>query len=123
MLWLPVIGPIINGIVTIFTKKQDNALETLKTTTSADVEDAKTIYSFLEVMKDDQSLKAIRNIILIGPAIWIFLLSYDTILAKSYFKDYMWGVASFEDTGAPYIPYAVMVYVLGNVGINAWKRR
>lgn len=120
--WIPIIGPVINGIVSIWSKKQDTDLAKLQTVTNADVENAKTSAQIIEATKDDIGLRIARDIVVWPVCIWTALLSWDTIIAESSFKAWMFHVASFQETSAPYLPYAVLMFLLGNIGINAYNR-
>lgn len=120
--WLPIIGPVISGLVAAWSKKQDTDLARLKVVTDADVENAKTSASIIEATKDDIGLRIARDIVIWPVAIWTALLTYDTIIAESTWKDYMFHVASFDNTTAPYLPYAVLMFLLGNIGINAFNK-
>lgn len=119
--WLPLIGPIIEGFFGFLNKRNDNALEKYKTGVSADVEDAKTSVSIIEATKDDIGLRLLRDAAILFPVIWSMLIGWDTVVAKRY-PGLMWHVANYPDTVA-YLPYAALCFLLGNIGINAWKRR
>lgn len=121
--WLPIIGPIVQLIVSIFTKKQDTDLAKLQTKTNAEVENAKTAANIIYATKDDMGIRLARDIIIYPVAVWTALVTWDTIIAESSFRDMMFHVASFENTSVPYLPYAVLVFLLGNIGINAWRSR
>lgn len=121
--WLPIIGPIVQLIVSIFTKKQDTDLAKLQTKTSAEVESAKIAANIIYATKDDIGIRLARDIIIYPVAAWTALVTWDTIIAESSFRDMMFHVASFENTSVPYLPYAVLVFLLGNIGINAWRSR
>lgn len=121
--WLPIIGPIIQGVISIFTKKMDTDVEKLKTTRSADLEEAKVSSEIIKTTQDDIGLRFMRDLLIFPIIVWTTLLSWDTIIAESSYREYMWHLASFEKTGAPYLPYAVVVFLLGNIGINMWSRK
>lgn len=121
--WLPIIGPVISGLVAAWSKKQDTDLAKLKVVTDADVENAKTSAQIIEATKDDIGLRIARDIVIWPVAIWTALLTYDTIIADTVYKAHMWHVASFDNTTAPYLPYAVLMFLLGNIGINSWNKR
>jgi len=121
--FLPIIGPIIQGIVSIFTKMQDTKVEVLKTERGTEVEEAKVSAQIIQTTQDDIGLRLMRDIMIFPVVVWTFLLCWDTIIAESTYKDWMWHLASFEKTGAPYLPYAVIVFLLGNIGINMWNRK
>jgi len=121
--FLPIIGPIIQGIVSIFTKMQDTKVEVLKTERGTQVEEAKVSAQIIQTTQDDIGLRFMRDLIIFPVVVWTALLCWDTIVAESAYSGWMWHLASFEKTGAPYLPYAVIVFLLGNIGINMWNRK
>lgn len=121
--FLPIIGPIIQGIISIFTKVEDTKVEVLKTERGTEVEEAKVSAQIIQTTQDDIGLRFMRDLMIFPVVVWTTLLCWDTIIAESVMKDYMWHLASFEKTGAPYLPYAVIVFLLGNIGINMWNRK
>jgi|SRR5688572_4197201 hypothetical protein len=121
--FLPIIGPIIQGIFGIFTKKMDTDVEKLKITRTGDAEEAKVSSEIIRTTQDDIGVRISRDLIVFPVAVWTALLTWDTIIAESFLRDWMWHVASFEKTGAPYLPYAVLTFILGNIGLNMWNRR
>lgn len=121
--WLPIIGPIIEGIVSVFNKRADTQVAINKTNRESDVAEAQISKSIIEITNDSLGVRLSRDLIVFPVALWTALLVWDTIIAESFLKGYMWHVASFEKTGAPYLPYAVIVFLLGNIGINTWKRK
>lgn len=121
--WIPILGPIIEGVFGFLNKRQDNALVKYQTGVTADTEDAKTSARIIEATNDDIGVRLMRDLICFPVVVWTMLLCWDTIVAESSYASWMWHLASFEKTGAPYLPYAVITFLLGNVGINAWKRR
>lgn len=121
--WLPIVGPIIEGVVSIFNKRADTQVALNKTNRESDVAEAAVAQKIIETTNDSIGVRISRDLIVFPVAVWSALLVWDTIIAESFLKDWMWHVASFEKTGAPYLPYAVIVFLLGNIGINTWTRK
>lgn len=121
--WIPVIGPIISGIVSIYSKNQDTKVIQIKEDSTNRQLETKTSFSILEIFRDDIGLKIARDIIVWPVAVWTALVSWDTIVAESSFRSWMFHVASFDKTSVPYLPYAVLIFLLGNIGINTWNKR
>jgi hypothetical protein len=121
MFWIPLIGPIIQGVVSIFTKQQDTSLAKYKAGVEADTEDAKTSARIIEATRDDISIRIMRDAVLITPVVWSALIGWDTIVAMRW-PWLMFHVADYPPNVA-YLPYAAIAFLLGNIGINAWKRR
>jgi len=121
--WIPILGPIIEGVVSIFAKYRDTDLARYQTTLGTQVEEAKVSAQIITATKDDILLRILRDLVIAPVVVWTMLLCYDTIIAESAYSEYMWHLASFEKTGAPYLPYAVLIFLLGNIGINTWSRK
>lgn len=121
--WIPLLGPILQGLfstaTTIYSKFKDT--EVAKRT--VDLEEAKVSAQIIQTTQDDIGIRIMRDMLCLPIVVWTMLLSWDTIIAESRYGDYMWHVASFEKTGAPYLPYAVVVFLLGNIGLNMWNRK
>jgi hypothetical protein len=121
--FLPIIGPIIQGISSIFSKWQDTKVATLKVQRESDVAESQASEQIIHDTQDDIGLRLMRDLLIFPVIVWVDLLVWDTIIAESAYNGWMWHVASFEKTGAPYLPYAVVVFLLGNIGINMWNRK
>ena len=123
--WIPIIGPIIQGLLntgaTIYGKFKDTELGKRV----QDTEEAKISAQIIQTTNDDIGVRLSRDLIIFPIALWTGLLSWDTIIAENTWisHDWMWHVASFDRTGAPYLPYAVITFLLGNIGLNMWNRK
>lgn len=119
--WIPILGPIIEGLFGFLNKRQDNALAKFKIGTEADTEDAKTAARIIETTQDDIGIRLARDILIFPTSVWGALIGWDTIVAIR-FPWLQFHVEKYPDSVA-YLPYAVVAFLLGNIGINAWKRR
>ena len=119
--WLPILGPIIQGLMGIFTKISDNKLATLKTTRASDIEEAKVSAQIIQTTQDDVGLRFMRDLLCFPTVAWATLIGWDTIVAMRY-PWLKFNVAPYPET-VSYLPYAVVVFLLGNIGINMWNRR
>lgn len=124
--FLPIIGPLLQGIlgpiVSIFSKWQDTKLGTLTVERNDDVEEAKVSAQIIQTTQDDIGLRLMRDLMVFPIVVWTTLVSWDTIVALRY-PEWMFHVAGFDKTSVPYLPYAVIVFLLGNIGINMWTRK
>lgn len=115
--WIPLIGPIIQGIVSIFTKVEDTKLGMR----ADEVTEAKVSAQIIQTNSTNIGLRIITDMICAPVAIWTMLISWDTIVAKHY-PELMWHTANYPPS-VSYLPYAVLMFLLGNIGINTWNRR
>lgn len=118
--FLPIIGPIIQGIISVFLKVEDTQVAVLKTTQGTQVEEAKIASQIISTTQDDIGLRLMRDLLCFPTVVWACLIGWDTIVAARY-PDWMFHVPPYPETVA-YLPYAVVIFLLGNIGINTFNR-
>lgn len=119
--WIPIIGPIIDGIVSIFSKYKDVELEKYKVDGQVDVETLKASTAIIESTKDDVGVRLARDIVIFPVAIWSAIIGWDTIVAIRW-PELKFMVEKYPDSVA-YLPGAVLAFLLGNIGLNIWRRK
>lgn len=119
--WIPIIGPIIDGIVAIFSKYKDVEAIKYKTDGEVDIAGVKASAEIISATKDDIGVRLLRDAALTPPVVWSALIGWDTVVAYRW-PDLMFHVPPYPP-GVEYIPYAALVFLFGNIGINAWKRK
>lgn len=119
--WIPLIGPIIDGIVSIFTKYQDTSLGKYTVDGKVDVAAMKASTTIIEATKDDIGIRILRDTLLIFPVAWSGLVGWDTIVAK-HWPHLMFHVVPYPPSLA-YLPFAAATFLLGNIAVNAWRRK
>jgi len=120
--FLPIVGPIIQGVIGIFTKKMDTDVEKTRITRSSDVEEAKVSAEIIKTTQDDVALRFMRDVYCFPAVVQVALTGWDTMIAENSWNVYMWHVAKFPPS-LEWYPYSVAVFLLGNIGINMWSRR
>jgi len=123
--WIPIIGPVLQGllgpIATMFGKWQDTQLGKITVERQQDTEEAKVSAQIIHDTQDDIGLRVLRDIAITPVVAWSGLIGWDTIVALR-FPELQFHVANYPDTVA-YLPYAVIVFLFGNIGLNIWKRK
>ena len=119
--WIPLLGPIIQGVSSIFSSF--TSMEAVKMQTAAQTTIAETNASvqILQTFHDDIALRIMRDAICLPIAVWALLMGWDTIVAK-HWPWLMWHTAGFP-ASVEYIPYMVLVFLFGNIGLNMWKNK
>ena len=112
--WLPIIGPIIDGVFSIFRKQQDITLERIK----QDTDVIKTQVQLVSDIKDDIGVRLARDLIMFPVAVWSAIATWDTIVAMRY-PELKFVVASFPPGPLEYLPLAVLTFLFG----MAWMKR
>ncbi len=119
--WIPFIGPILQGLFntvsSIYGKFKDTQLGMRQT----EVEEAKVSAQIIHDTNDDLGIRILRDAVCLPVVAWTMIIGWDTIVVHHY-PDLVFIVEKYPDSVA-YLPYAVLTFLLGNIGINAWKRR
>jgi hypothetical protein len=119
--WIPIIGPIISGVLDLGKRYLDFKVIKYKVDGTVDIEAMKVSADIIDSTKDDIGVRLARDIMIFPVAIWTALLSWDTIWAE-HDRDWMWHVAPFPPSVA-YLPLAVVGFLLGAVGMTIWRRK
>ncbi len=120
--FLPIIGPIIQGISSIFTGYFSTQVQIKKADVQQDVAESQVSAQIIHDTQDDIGLRLMRDLVCFPVVVWSCLIGWDTVIANTKFNVWMWHVANYPDSVA-YLPYAVLVFLLGNIGINMWSRK
>lgn len=121
MFWLPIIGPIIQGLASVFIKFKDTELGKYTVDGKVDIEAIKASANIIETTRDDIGIRLSRDVIIFPVAVWTAIASWDTIIVYHY-PNLMFKVAPYPPSLA-FLPYAVMTFLLGNIAMNSWKRK
>lgn len=123
--WIPLLGPILQGLfstgATIYSKFKDTELGKLQTNRTADLEESKVAAQIITTTNDDIALRIMRDGLCLGPVVWTMIGSWDTIVAKHW--PHLKFVVAEYPAAMDYLPYAVVVFLLGNIGLNMWNRK
>ena|SRR5882762_9696795 len=125
--WIPVIGPILSGllgpIATMFGKFFDSKVAITQATLSTEVEEAKVSAQVIHDTQDDIALRFMRDLAVFPVVVWSCLIGWDTIWA--YYppmKPWIFPIPAYP-ASVGYLPYVVLVFLFGNIGLNTWKRK
>lgn len=125
MLWLPLIGPILQGLFTtagtLYTKYKDTELGKLQTNRTNDLEEAKVGAAIVTNNQEYIGLRILTDLALLPPIVWGGIIGWDTIVAYRY-PGLMFHVPDYP-VGVQYIPYGAYAFLFGVLGMNIWKRK
>lgn len=115
--WIPLIGPILQGVTSIF-----SGFFSVKTAEiKAEVQSEAVSEKIIRDTKDDIGLKIMRDMICLPVALWCFAVGYDTLIV-GYWPNWMFLVPPFP-ASVEYLPYVVLTFLFGNIGLNFWKNK
>lgn len=123
--WIPLIGPILQGLFntvsTIYSKFKDTQLGMRE----QEVAEAKVSAQIIHDTNDDIVLRILRDAVCLPVVIWSMIIGWDTIIALApwpYLQVMKWPIPAYPSS-VGYMPYAVLIFLLGNIGINTWNRK
>ncbi len=119
--WIPFIGPILQGLFNTVSNIYGKFKDTQLGMRQAEVEESKVSAQIIHDTNDDLGIRILRDAVCLPVVVWTMIIGWDTIMVHHY-PDLVFIVEKYPDSVA-YLPYAVLMFLLGNIGINAWKRR
>ena len=119
--WIPFIGPILQGLFNTVSSIYGKFKDTQLGMRQAEVEEAKVSAQIIHDTNDDLGIRILRDAVCLPVVVWTMIIGWDTIVVHHY-PDLVFIVERYPDS-VSYLPYAVLMFLLGNIGINAWKRR
>ena len=120
--FIPLLGPIIQGISSIFSGYFSTKTAAIQAGAQVAISETQAATQIIHDTADDIGLRILRDAAILPVVVWTFLIGWDTIIADTSWRVYMWHVADYPPAVA-YIPYAVLVFLFGNIGLNMWKRK
>ena len=115
--WIPLIGPVIQGITSIFTSFFSVKVAQI----DADAKTAQVSEQIIKDTQDDIALRIMRDMIILPVSLWCFCIGYDTLIV-AHWPEYMFLVPPFPNT-VEYLPYVVLTFLFGNIGLNFWRNK
>lgn len=119
--WLPIIGPIIDGIVSIFNKKQDTELGKYTVDGQVAQTQMQSANALAIAFMHDIPVRIARDMIMFPGSVWCGLVVWDKIVAIKY-PWLVWGVLPLAKSGMDYLPYALLAFFFG-AGAIMWTRK
>lgn len=117
--WLPIIGPIISGIVDVFKAKEDTKVKTLQTLSDQHNKDVAAVTSVVVVNSGKPEIRVLTTMLALPPVVWTGTIVWDKWIESRY-PELVWGVNPLPEV-IGWLPYATMVFLLGAAAILGKK--
>lgn len=118
--WIPVIGPIIEGIVSIFNKKMDTDVQQAKIKSETDIAVYQTTNDLTRAFVNDIGVRVCRDIIMFPGSIYCGTIIWDRFMDIRH-PDWVWGVLPLQGA-MEYLPYALLTFFFGSAYLS-WSRK
>lgn len=128
MLWLtsvasfiPVVGPIVDGIVTIYKQKTDTQVATAKIDSEERIQTMQASNSLVSLFVNDVMVRVCRDIIMFPGSIYCGTIIWDRWIDTRY-PSLVWGVKPLEGP-MEFLPYALLTFFFGSAFLYWTKRK
>lgn len=118
--WIPIVGPIIDGIVSMFSKWQDTKLGTYKVDGQVVSTEIKASADTTIAFKDDIGVRLSRDIIMFPGSCYCGIYIWDKIMDLHH-PELVWGVAPLDGLFVA-LPTMLFGFFFGVAVMNIWKR-
>ncbi len=118
--WIPILGPIIQGIVSIFTSYESTQLGKYTVDGKVDVAAMEASTQLAIATQSDIGVRLARDLIMFPVAVWTALISWDNVILgikPAWFIKIVAYPPALE-----FLPYAVIAFLFGSTALVLWKR-
>lgn len=118
--WLPILGPIVQAVTSIFSKIQDKEIVQIKADAEVTKVETESSTQIIHDTADNIGIRFARDLLIYPTIIWVDLIVWDKIVVLEH-PNLVFSVADLP-TSIAYLPFAVATFLLGNIGINMFNR-
>lgn len=117
--WLPIIGPVIEGIVAVVRGRQDTSVKNKQIDADVHTTSLKTANELTLGFKDDLGVRICRDMIMFPGSIYCGTIIWDRFMDINH-PEWVWGVKGLEGA-MEYLPFALLTFFFGSAYL-AWRR-
>lgn len=118
--FIPVLGPLIDGVVTVYKNKTDAQLKNKQLDNDLTVQGMQASNQLVTLFANDGMVRACRDIIMVPGSVYCGTIIWDRFMDLRH-PEWVWGVLPL--TGAmEYLPYALLTFFFGSAYLF-WKNK
>lgn len=117
---IPVFGPIIDGVVSIYKQKTNTDVTKIKMEDDFTVQGMQASNQLVNLFASDAMVKACRDIIMVPGSIYCGTIIWDRFMDLRH-PELVWGVLPLQGA-MEYLPYALLTFFFGSAFLF-WKRK
>lgn len=117
--FIPVIGPIIDGIVTVAKNRTDASVKKVEIEAGVTKVALESSNDLTKAFKDDVAVRVCRDIIMFPGSIYCGTIIWDRFMDIRY-PDLVWGVKPLQGA-MEFLPYALLTFFFGAAYLY-WNR-
>lgn len=117
---IPILGPIFDGIVSIYKQKTNTEVTKIKMEDDLTVQAMQSSNQLVSLFASDIMVRVCRDIIMFPGSIYCGIIIWDRFMAIRH-PDLVWGVLPLQGA-MEYLPYALLTFFFGSAFLY-WKRK
>lgn len=117
---IPILGPLIDGVVNIYKQKTNTEVSKKKIDADFDTQAMQTTNALVTTFANDTMVKVCRDIIMVPGSVYCGTIIWDRFMDIRH-PELVWGVLSLQGA-MEYLPYALLTFFFGSAFLY-WKRK
>lgn len=117
---IPILGPIFDGVVSIYKQKTNTDVTKIKMENEMVVQGMQSSNQLVTLFANDVMVKVCRDIIMVPGSIYCGTIIWDRFMAIRH-PELVWGVLGLQGA-MEYLPYALLTFFFGSAFLY-WKRK
>lgn len=117
---IPILGPIFDGVVSIYKQKTNTDVTKIKMENDMTTEGMRGSNQLVTLFASDVMVKVCRDIIMVPGSIYCGTIIWDRFMALRH-PELVWGVLPLQGA-MEYLPYALLTFFFGSAFLY-WKRK
>lgn len=118
--FIPIVGPIIDGVVSIYKQKTDTEVTKIKMDDDLTVQAMQSSNQLVSLFASDVMVRVCRDIIMFPGSIYCGTIIWDRFMDTRH-PELVWGVLSLQGA-MEYLPFALLTFFFGSAFIY-WNKR
>lgn len=118
--FIPIVGPIIDGIVAVYKQKTDTEVTKIKMDNDLTVQGMQASNQIVAMFVNDAMVRVCRDIIMFPGSIYCGTIIWDRFMDIRH-PEWVWGVLPLQGA-MEYLPFALLTFFFGSAYLF-WKRR
>lgn len=118
--FIPILGPIIDGMVSIYKQKTNTEVSKIKLDNEMTTEGMQASNQLVTLFANDAMVRACRDLIMVPGSVYCGTIIWDRFMSLRH-PELVWGVLPLQGA-MEYLPYALLTFFFGSAFVY-WKRR
>lgn len=118
--FIPIVGPIIDGVVSVYKQKTNTDVTKIKMDNELTVQGMQASNQLVSLFASDAMVRACRDIVMVPGSIYCGTIIWDRFMDIRH-PELVWGVLPLQGA-MEYLPYALLTFFFGSA-FTYWMKR